>query len=59
MLSGSDKQVLLPCWGRAGGGVFRAKDGFNVYDEIKKGLIEKGVPSSEVSFIHDAKKATF
>lgn len=27
----------------------------NVYDEIKKKLIDKGIPSNEVAFIHDAK----
>lgn len=30
-------------------------DEFNVYDEIKEKLIEKGVPSTEIAFIHDAK----
>ena len=29
--------------------------GFNVYDDIKKKLIEKGVPANEIAFIHDAK----
>ena len=28
---------------------------FNVYDDIKKKLIEKGVPEKEIAFIHDAK----
>ena len=28
---------------------------FNVYDDIKKKLIEKGVPADEIAFIHDAK----
>ncbi|MEK4181696.1 SNF2-related protein [Aeribacillus sp. FSL K6-1121] len=28
---------------------------FNVYDDIKNKLIEKGVPSDEIAFIHDAK----
>lgn len=28
---------------------------FNVYDEIKRVLIEKGVPENEIAFIHDAK----
>ena len=28
---------------------------FNVYDEMKRVLMEKGVPESEVVFIHDAK----
>ena len=27
---------------------------FNVYDDIKKKLIEKGVPEAEIAFIHDA-----
>lgn len=27
---------------------------FNVYDDIKKKLTEKGVPESEISFIHEA-----
>lgn len=28
---------------------------FNVYDEIKNQLIEKGIPAEEIAFIHDAK----
>ncbi len=28
--------------------------GFNVYDDIKRKLIERGVPENEVAFIHDA-----
>ncbi|HDR6259359.1 TPA: DEAD/DEAH box helicase family protein [Bacillus cereus] len=28
---------------------------FNVYDEIKRQLIEKGIPENEIAFIHDAK----
>lgn len=28
---------------------------FNVYDDIKNKLIEKGIPSEEIAFIHDAK----
>lgn len=28
---------------------------FNVYDELKDQLIEKGVPKEEIAFIHDAK----
>ena len=28
---------------------------FNVYDEMKKCLIEKGVPAEEIAFVHDAK----
>ncbi len=30
-------------------------DKFNVYDDIKNKLIEKGVPEKEIAFIHDAK----
>ena len=30
-------------------------DRFNVYDEIKIQLMEKGVPKEEIAFIHDAK----
>lgn len=28
---------------------------FNVYDEIKDQLVEKGIPAEEIAFIHDAK----
>ncbi|MDR9824050.1 helicase C-terminal domain-containing protein, partial [Vibrio sp. FNV 38] len=28
---------------------------FNVYDEIKRQLIEKNIPENEIAFIHDAK----
>ena len=28
---------------------------FNVYDEMKRVLLEKGVPESEIAYIHDAK----
>lgn len=31
------------------------KPSFNVYDEIKRQLIGKGIPSHEIAFIHDAK----
>lgn len=31
---------------------------FNVYDDIKKKLIEKGVPTEEISYIHDADTET-
>ena len=31
------------------------KNGFNVYDDIKGKLMEKGVPEQEIAFIHDAK----
>lgn len=31
---------------------------FNVYDDIKKKLIEKGVPDEEISYIHDANTET-
>lgn len=27
---------------------------FNVYDDLKQKLIEKGVPEKEIAFIHDA-----
>ncbi len=30
------------------------KDGFNLYDELKRLLVEKGVPSYEIAYIHDA-----
>ena len=31
------------------------KDGrFNIYDDIRKKLLERGVPESEIAFIHDA-----
>ena len=38
--------------------------GFNIYDDIKKKLADRGVPESEIAFIHDAntdekKKALF
>ena len=32
----------------------RKDGGFNVYEEVKKKLIEKGVPEEEIAFIHDA-----
>lgn len=31
------------------------KEGFNVYDDVKHKLMERGVPESEIAFIHDAK----
>ncbi len=31
---------------------------FNVYDDIKKKLVEKGVPPDEISYIHDANTET-
>lgn len=31
---------------------------FNVYDEVKKKLMEKGVPEEEIAFIHDANTDT-
>ncbi len=31
------------------------KDGFNIYDELKKELIYRGVPADEIMFIHEAK----
>lgn len=30
-------------------------DKFNVYDDLKEKLIEKGIPENEIAFIHDAK----
>lgn len=30
------------------------KDGFNLYDDIKNKLIERGVPADEIAFVHDA-----
>lgn len=27
---------------------------FNVYDDLKRKLMEKGVPEKEIAFIHDA-----
>lgn len=33
-------------------------DKFNVYDDIKKKLINKGIPENEVAFIHDADNET-
>ncbi len=30
------------------------KDGFNLYDELKRLLIMKGIPADEIAFIHDA-----
>ena len=30
------------------------KDGFNVYDELKSLLTERGVPAVEIAFVHDA-----
>lgn len=30
------------------------KQGFNIYDEMKKLLVHKGVPSCEIAFVHDA-----
>jgi N12 class adenine-specific DNA methylase/archaellum component FlaC len=31
-----------------------SKDKFNVYDDIKAKLVQKGVPESEIAYIHDA-----
>lgn len=31
------------------------KDRFNIYDEVKRNLIEKGISENEIAFIHDAK----
>lgn len=30
------------------------KRGFNIYDELKKLLVEMGIPKSEIAFVHDA-----
>ena len=30
------------------------KDGFNLYDELKSKLIDYGIPSDEIAFVHDA-----
>ena len=30
------------------------KSDFNMYDELKRILIEKGIPSSQIAFVHDA-----
>ena len=34
------------------------KDKFDVYNCIKEGLIEKGIPAKEIAFVHDAKTDT-
>jgi superfamily II DNA or RNA helicase len=34
------------------------KAGFNIYDEVKGLLINKGIPSSEIAFIHDSTTET-
>ncbi|MDO5132784.1 MAG: helicase-related protein [Eubacteriales bacterium] len=34
------------------------KKGFNIYDELKKHLLEMGVPTEEIAFVHDAKTDT-
>ena len=31
------------------------KEGFNIYEELKKGLVRLGIPASEIMFIHEAK----
>ena len=31
------------------------KDGFNIYDELKKELVKLGIPAREILFIHEAK----
>ena len=36
----------------------RADGGFNVYDDIRNKLIEKGVPAEEIAFIHSANTET-
>ncbi|MBQ4448552.1 MAG: DEAD/DEAH box helicase family protein [Clostridia bacterium] len=30
------------------------KDGFNLYDDMKRKLVKKGVPAKEIAFVHDA-----
>ena len=30
------------------------KEGFNLYDELKRLLVEKGVPEREIAYVHDA-----
>ena len=30
------------------------KKGFNIYDELKRLLVEMGIPKSEIAFVHDA-----
>lgn len=37
-------------------GVPNSEKDFNVYDYLKKKLIEHGIPENEICFIHDAKK---
>ena len=32
----------------------KGDDSFNVYDDLKKKLMEKGVPEGEIAFIHEA-----
>lgn len=50
--SGADTQA---CEGEAKRSLRGRNDGkFNVYDDIKKKLIAKGVPENEIAFIHDA-----
>jgi len=36
----------------------KSDSSFNVYDDIRKKLIEKGIPESEVRFIHEAETET-
>lgn len=36
---------------------FRSERKFCVYDDIKKKLVDKGIPESEIAFIHDFDKA--
>jgi N12 class adenine-specific DNA methylase/adenine-specific DNA methylase len=35
-----------------------SKDKFNVYDDMKMKLIQKGIPEKEIAFIHDAETET-
>lgn len=30
------------------------KNGFNIYDELKKGLVNLGIPETQIAYIHDA-----
>ncbi len=49
-----DAQEELDAKGRDWLGAMQAAErGFSVYDDLKAALIEKGIPESEVAFIHD------
>ena len=30
------------------------KEGFNVYDDLKRALVEEGIPAEQIAFVHDA-----